>query len=241
MNGETEVTMRLTFADPLNKMMGTLLIVFTAFFLVQMMVPPFETFAINCLALNTATFLRKLHVWQAVTAIFVHGSVCHFLGNMVFLWFFGAALANAWCNRDFLVYFFSCGIVSSVCFHIFNVLRVGSGEPGVIGLGASGAVFGLMMAYAMVYGDRTILAFFLIPMKAKYFVAICFAISILALWRGTQDGVGHIAHVSGAVWGAVYLKVIWHRYDRRAGASRGKAKTGSRVSGLEVMTQDHDD
>jgi membrane associated rhomboid family serine protease len=227
---------RLTFAEPLNSVMVTLLVTMTAVFLLQVLVPPFNRFAIAYLAMNTATFLAKFHIWQAVTAIFLHGSVQHFLGNMIFLWFFGSALANAWRKREFITYFFVCGIGGSLCFYLFNVFR--AGPEGITGLGASGAVFGLMTAYAMVFGERMILAFFLIPMKAKYFVGICIAIELLVLYTGAQDGVAHIVHVAGAACGAVYLKIIWRRQSALAGDTDGRAAASSRMGGLEIMDDD---
>ncbi|MFC1671643.1 rhomboid family intramembrane serine protease [Planctomycetota bacterium] len=225
--------MRLTFAEPLNRTMIVLMLTLTGVFLLQALVPPFNRFAVAYLAMNTAAFLGKLYVWQAVTAIFLHGSVQHFVSNMIFLWFFGSALANAWSRRDFLTFFFVCGVAGSLCFYIVNVFR--AGPEGITGLGASGAIFGLMIAYAMVFGERMILAFFLIPMKAKYFVGICVAIEILVLYTGAQDGISHITHLGGAVCGAAYLKIIWRRQSALAGATEAKAAPGSRIGGLEIM------
>ena len=127
--------------------------------------------------------------------------------------------------------------MASLCFYAFNVLRA-AGPEGIRGLGASGAVFGLMIGYAMVCGDRLILAFFLIPMRAKYFVAICFGIEILLLWKGTPDGIAHIAHIGGAVCGAITLKIVWRRQDKLAGVARGPGVASSRIGGLEVMDED---
>ena len=228
---------RLHFAEPLTRTMIVLLITMTVVFVLQVLSKSFNEFAVEYLALNTATFLGKFRIWQAATAIFMHGSPQHFLGNMLFFWFFGSALARAWRPKEFLFYFFLCGIGASLCFYGFNVFRAPPGE-GITGLGASGAIFGLMIAYAMIYGERTVLAFFIIPMKAKHFVAICFALDLLLLVAGTKDGVGHIAHLGGAVFGAVYLKWVWRRQSAMAGSTRGAAKAGSRMAGLDVMDDD---
>ena len=107
-----------------------------------------------------------------------------------------------------------------------------------VGLGASGAVLGVMIACAMIYGDRMVIVFFLVPMKIKHFVAIGVAIDILSVVGTVQDGVGHVAHLGGAVCAAVYLKVAWHRQRGLAGATHGSAKAGSRIGGLEVMDDD---
>ena len=228
---------RLAMSEPLTRPVIALLAACTAIFLLQVLVEPFSRFADVYLAMDTAAFLRKLYLWQAVTSIFLHGNVQHWLGNMIFLWFFGSALANAWRSREFLLYFFLCGIAGSLCFYVFNSFR---GAESIRGLGASGAIFGLMIAYAMVFGERMILAFFLIPMKAKYFVAFMFALEILLLWTGTQDGIGHITHLGGAVAGAICLKIIWRRQNARSGESDGRRNPGSRMRGLEVIEEDRD-
>jgi membrane associated rhomboid family serine protease len=227
----------LAMGEPLTRPMIGLLVACTAVFLLQILVEPFNRFADTYLVMDTAAFLRKLYLWQAVTSIFLHGNVQHWLGNMIFLWFFGSALANAWRSREFLTYFFLCGIAGSVCFYVFNSFR---NAESIKGLGASGAIFGLMIAYAMVFGERVILAFFLIPMKAKYFVGFMFAIEILLLWTSTQDGIGHIAHLGGAVAGAIYLKIVWRRQNALAGESDGRRGPGSRMRGLEVMKEDRE-
>lgn len=222
----------MSFAETLNATMVALLVSFTVVFVLWMLVKPFRDFALAYLAMDTAAFLAKVRLWQAVTSIFLHSGLCHFLGNMAFLWFFGSSLANAWRRRAFLTYFFVCGIVASLCSFAFSSLFL---PHPVRSLGASGAVFGLMIGYAMIYGNRTIIAFFLIPMKAKLFVAICMGIEIVLLLSGTQDGIGHVAHIGGAVCGAVYLKLAWRRHQRLAAGGGRKRTAASRIAGLEVM------
>jgi len=216
--------------QPVRPTVLALLILCSGVFVLQMLVPPFERFALGYLAMDTGDFLGRLRLWQAVTAIFLHADVSHILMNMLFLYFFGSALEEAWRRREFLTFFFVCGIAGSLCFYVFNRLLV-SGS--VKGLGASGAVFGLMAAYAMVYGNRIVLAFFILPMKAKWFVALCFAIELLALCGPVQDGIGHAAHVGGAVAGWAYLKLVWRRQRRQAGPSGTRASSKGRFDNLE--------
>jgi len=227
-----EAFTRVTIAEPLTWPMVVLLIVFAVVFALQIAVPPFARFALDYLAMDTGAFLARWRLWQAVTAIFLHGGVCHFMGNMMFFWFFGSLLANSWRPRDFLAFFFTCGIVSSLCFYLFNAAT--SPTP-VKGFGASGAVMGIMVGCAMACGDRLVLAFFLIPMRLKYFVAICLALDLLLLIGTVDDGVGHVAHLGGAACGFVYLKLVWRRQRALAGTAQGKARARSRIGGLEVM------
>jgi membrane associated rhomboid family serine protease len=207
---------------------------FTGVFLLQVLIKPFGDFALEYLALDTSECVAGLRVWQFITAIFLHGSIQHFVVNMVFLWFLGSALANAWRAREFITFFLVSGLSGSISFYVFGFFC----EAPVVGLGASGAIFGLMAAYAMVYGDRTILAFFMIPMKAKWFIAILLALELLVLWTGTPDGVAHIAHLGGAAAGFLYLKVVWKTQDVLAGGGDKPANAKSRMSGLEVMSRD---
>lgn len=222
--------MRLTVAEPLTATMKWMLILFTGFFLLWFLWPAFQAFALQYLALHPDRFLKEGCLWQAVSCIFLHAGIMHFLGNMIFFWVFGSALANAWRRREFLCFFFTCGIGASLFAHGYDLLVRTHPVPSV---GASGAIFGLMIGYAMVFGERQILAFFLIPMQAKHFVAILFAIELLLVWRGAQDGVGHVAHVMGGVCGGVYLKV--QRWRERAAAGQAAPQAArSRFAGLEA-------
>lgn len=222
--------------EPPARIMLVLLWIFIGIFLAQVLVPPFGKFAIDYLAMDPEAFLGKGRVWQAITSIFLHGDVMHILLNMVFFWIFGNSLANAWRSREFLGYFLMCGLAGSLCFFAYQKI---CGSP-IPGIGASGAIFGLMIAYALVFGEQIVLAFFVIPMKAKYFVAICVGIELLALYAGAEDGIGHMAHLGGAVAGALWLKAAWRWQDRRAGMTFGKAATRNRLAGLEVMDQPQD-
>jgi len=225
-----------TFAEPLTAPMVMLLVAFAAVFVLQMISRTLDAFAMEYLALDTAAFIARGRLWQAFTSIFLHGGVCHFLWNMVFFWFLGSGIANAWRRREFLGYLLICGLAASMSFYVFNSLV--SPEAGVKGIGASGVVFGLMIAYAMVLGERTILAFFLIPMKAKYFIAILFAIEVLLLVRGIEDGVAHIAHIGGAVAGAITIKLAWRKQSAQASSRAAREKVVGRIAGLEFMDED---
>jgi len=225
-----EVFHKLTIAEPLTPAMVVLLIVFAVVFALQIAVPPFREFALDYLALDTGAFLAKGRLWEAVTSMFLHGSVCHFVSNMAFFWFFGSLLANSWRQREFLAFFFACGVVGSLCFHVLGSLAYEAPQKG---LGASGAVTGIMVGCALACGERIVLAFFLIPMKLRYFVAFCLAIDILVLIGTTS--LAQAAHLGGAACGAAYLKFVWWRQRHLAGAARGTAKARSRIDGLEFM------
>ncbi|HEY9139406.1 MAG TPA: rhomboid family intramembrane serine protease [Bryobacteraceae bacterium] len=154
------------------------------------------------LALSAEAAVRNLFVWQLVTYMFLHAGITHVLFNMLTLWMFGLQLERDWGTRRFLKYYFYCGIAAGVCVLVVNMLL---GYWGTVTLGASGAIFGVLVAFGVMYPDQTVLMYFLFPIKAKYLVMIFVAIELL-LTFGPNTGVSTIAHLGGAAFGFVYLK-----------------------------------
>src|SRR5580700_2827228 len=108
-------------------------------------------------------------IWELVTYLFLHGGVWHLLFNMLTLWMFGVTLERDWGTRRFLKYYFICGIGAGLCDVTVNALLRNWGTSTI---GASGAIYGLLLAFGVMYPDTTILFSFLFPIKAKYFVMI---------------------------------------------------------------------
>ncbi len=144
-------------------------------------------------------------IWQPLTYMFLHGSVWHLFFNMLSLWMFGGEIEELWGNRKFLIYYLVCGIGAGLCSSWV--------QDGVI-IGASGAIYGVLVAFAVLFPDRviTLLLFFVFPvnLKAKQFVLIFIAIAFLSAISSSNDHVAHIAHLSGAAIG--YLLI---RYENR--------------------------
>jgi membrane associated rhomboid family serine protease len=147
-------------------------------------------------------------VWQLFTYMFLHGGVWHIVINMLMLWMFGADLEQDWGTRRFLKYYFLCGIGAGLCILLMAWFR--PQEMYTPAVGASGAIFGLLLAFGVVYADRIILMMLLFPMKAKYAVLIFGAIEFLSLGEGSAGT--HIAHLGGMAFGYVYLKVRFKRF-----------------------------
>ena len=156
------------------------------------------------LALSAEAAVRNLFVWQLVTYMFLHSTldIKHLLFNMFTLWMFGMQLERDWGARRFLKYYFYCGIAAGVCVLVVNMLL---GKWGTPTIGASGAIFGVLVAYGVMYPDQNVLMYFLFPIKAKYLVMIFVAIELL-LTFGPNGSVSTIAHLGGAAFGFVYLK-----------------------------------
>jgi membrane associated rhomboid family serine protease len=154
------------------------------------------------LALYAAGVVRGLYIWQLFTYMFLHGGITHLLFNMLTLWFFGTQLERDWGTRRFLKYYFLCGIAAGVCVLVANMLV---GDWATPTIGASGAIFGVLVAFGVLYPNQTVLMNFLFPIKAKYMVIIYAAIELL-LTFGPNTGVSTIAHLGGMAFGYVYLK-----------------------------------
>jgi membrane associated rhomboid family serine protease len=153
-------------------------------------------------SLYGAGAVRSLYVWQLFTYMFLHGGIGHLVFNMLALWFFGAQLERDWGTRQFLKYYFLCGIAAGICVLIVNIAL---GDWITSTIGASGAIFGVLVAFGVLYPDTTVLMYFLFPLKAKYMVMICAAIELLMSF-GPNNGISTIAHLGGMAFGYVYLK-----------------------------------
>jgi membrane associated rhomboid family serine protease len=156
-------------------------------------------------------------IWQLVTYLFLHDPTgfTHILFNMLTLWFFGVSLEQTWGWRRFLKFYFLCGIGAGLCVVFGNLLfaALTSGDAPVFSseyllsrtIGASGAIYGVLLAFGMLFPDTEILFMFLFPLKAKYFVMIMGAIAfMLTLTPGGT--VSNVAHLGGMLFGYVYLK-----------------------------------
>jgi len=147
--------------------------------------------------------------WQVVTYSFLHASFFHIFFNMLTLWMFGAALDSYWGKRQFLEFYFFCVIGAALttialAYAANGVLLV----PGTPTVGASGGIFGILVAFAWYFGEQEVFMFPLpITMKAKYMVGILILIA-LAGAMSNADGTAYIAHLGGALFGFVYLKFI---------------------------------
>ncbi|KER11011.1 MAG: protease [[Candidatus Thermochlorobacteriaceae] bacterium GBChlB] len=148
---------------------------------------------------------RNFEVWQLVTYMFMHGGLFHILFNMIALWMFGAEIENYWGTQQFTIYYFTCGIGAGLC----NILLTSGGYPTV---GASGAVYGVLLAFGMMFPDRYIYIYFLLPIKAKYLVIIYAVLELFASFDQASSGVAHFAHLGGMVVGFIYIKVMQREF-----------------------------
>jgi membrane associated rhomboid family serine protease len=143
------------------------------------------------------------HPWTFVSYMFVHGGLLHLFGNMLALYVFGTAVESRMGSRNFLLYYLFCGIGAAV----FSLLLAGIMAVGPF-VGASGAVLGVAVAFAMFWPDAELIVFPIpVPIKARTLVIGLVALDVIGsrLWPG--DGIAHIAHVGGALFGYLFFRV----------------------------------
>ena len=175
-----------------------------AMFVVALVAPAVTIY----LGLTPAAVFESFWLWQPVTYMFVHREVFHILFNMLAVWMLGVELERRWGTSFFVRYFFVTGVGAALTTLLVSLLPFGFAGPVYysVTIGASGAVYGLLLAYALYYPDRPMLLFPIpIPIPAKYFVLILGAIAFLSSMGAATSGVAHAAHLGGLVVGYLYL------------------------------------
>lgn len=141
-------------------------------------------------------------IWQPFTYMFMHGGLDHLVFNMFALWMFGYVLENFWGTQRFLIYYVLCGLGAAVVSMLL---------PGFhVTLGASGAVYGILLAFGMMWPEERIYLYFIMPIKAKWFVI---GYAVLELFEGvfrSSDGIAHFAHLGGMVTGFILI-MLWRK------------------------------
>jgi membrane associated rhomboid family serine protease len=181
-------------------------------------------------ALYPGKFIYDFFLWQPITYMFLHSmQVFHVVLNMVMLWFVGGDLELRWGRKFFLMYYLWCGVGAALIYclgvGIYSAVT-GSQHPLVVPVvGASGAIFGLLLAYGILFGERMMYFMMLIPMKAKYFVLALGAFEFASLLSAGINGgeVAYLAHLGGLVSGYVGL-LSWTRFQQRQFRSANKKK-----------------
>lgn len=156
----------------------------------------------NFFALNPQVALSRFYIWQFVTYMFLHGNFFHILINMYVLWMFGSEVERMWGAKALYRYYFITGIGAG----IFHALLA----PSSATIGASGAVLGILTAFAVMFPNRqiTLLLFFILPvtMRAKTLALLFAGMSLFSGMTGSADGIAHFAHLGGMLVGYIYLK-----------------------------------
>jgi membrane associated rhomboid family serine protease len=184
---------------------GKLIIANVAAFVLQLLFRPHFD---QVFALEPRAVVQNFYVWQVVSYMFLHGGVWHLLFNMVVLFFFGSALEMTWGSKRFLQYYLTCGVGA-------GLLHMAISYNSAV-IGASGAVYALLMAYAILYPNQYVLLMFALPVKVKYLVVGLAVFDLLMGIRG-GDGISHFAHLGGALTGLLFFR---NEIRRKIGVSK---------------------
>lgn len=197
---------RFSMGGGLTSAVRSLLIVNVAVFVLELFVlgagsnEAWDT-TLSWFALNPRAVFLQGRVWQLVTYMFMHSpdSVFHILFNMLILWMFGCEVERVWGAARFLRYYLITGVGAAImnCAFVFMQAQT---------IGASGAIFGLIVAYAVLFPTRTILFWGIFPMSARAFALLLGAIELVSLGALSPDGVARFAHLGGALTGYIMLK-----------------------------------
>ncbi|QDI04087.1 MULTISPECIES: rhomboid family intramembrane serine protease [Xanthomonas translucens group] len=150
---------------------------------------------------------QNFQIWQLLTYGFLHGGFSHLLFNMLALYMFGGPLEQTWGNKRFLTYYLVCVAGAGLCQVLVGWWTVSNGGDPYPTLGASGGVFGLLLAFGMLFpNQRVMLLFPPIPMKARTFVIVFGALELIMGFTGWQPGVAHFAHLGGMLFGWLLIR-----------------------------------
>jgi membrane associated rhomboid family serine protease len=209
------------FGGPLTPVVKRLLIANVAVFVATLLIGErfvFEWFAFH----PTRIFIVP---WGVFTYMFLHGGLMHLAVNMLVLFFFGPPLEGKWGSRAFFRYYVICGLGGVALSYVFLPASV---------VGASAAMYGLMLAFAMNWPDAPIYVWAIFPVKAKWLVAFLFVLSLMnAMDGGAGGGVAHFAHLGGIITGFIYLKSDW-RPSRRL----KQLRSGVKARRLAIVPRD---
>jgi len=161
--------------------------------------------------------------WQIITYMFMHSTTDfgHIFFNMFALWMFGSAIENVWGGKRFLLYYLITGIGAAVLHYLIVTYQIhyvwnltdfqyyfAINQFNIVG--ASGAVFGILLAFGMMFPNSMIYIYFLFPMKAKWFVIIYGALELIYGVAGSNDGIAHFAHLGGMLFGLILI-LLWKK------------------------------
>ncbi len=176
-----------------------IIIINVAVFIVMYLLPV-EKFFLLTFGIVPKFVWSRGFIWQPLTYLFIHGGFWHILMNMFVLWMFGMEIENYWGKKEFYKYYFITGIGSGLITLLFSL---NSTIPVV---GASGAIYGILVAFALMFPNRYLYLYFLIPIKAKYFVIFIAVVTFFSTITPGTSNISHLTHLGGFLIGFVYLK-----------------------------------
>lgn len=219
----------IRFGGPLTPMVKKLMIINAAVFILQLIINQFQPGLIDGhFGLDHIGLIHKFKIWQLFTYMFLHGGFLHIFFNLFALWMFSGDLEIRWGSSAFLKYYIFSGIGAGIFIAIMNYFLFNYQGLQPTTIGASGAIYAILLAYGLTFPNREVLLWFVIPIKMKYLVLIFGAIEFfgtVSTAQGTGGNISHIGHLGGIISGLIF-------YFSRLRAGSISEKKSSRKEGL---------
>ncbi len=187
---------RIISFDGLPPAIKGLIITCGVFFLADLIYPDSLIWYLGLMPLNV---IHKFWVWQLFTYSFLHGGFWHLLFNMFALWMFGPHIERRWGTRKFLVYYFICVLGAALSQSIV--------APNSLVVGASGGVYGLLLAFGLLFPRVVLYLFFMFPLRAIQAVLVIAAITLVSSLGSSGSPIAHFAHLGGMLTGFLYFRI----------------------------------
>lgn len=200
----------------------------------------FGTHFLEWFALVPSSVINQFRIWQLFTYAFLHGDVMHLFLNLLMLAFIGSELEAIWGRARFLRFYFFCSIIAGLTYLLLQLFVYQANIPMV---GASGAIYGLLMAYGLLFGERVLLFMMLFPLKAKHFVWILAAVEFMSSIFSGRNALASVAHLGGmaAGFGLLWGRAAWtvfRRQSRESQEVRRKQKRRKSSKHLRLVSND---
>ena len=194
---------------PLSPAIKILIAVNSCVFILTWLMPQaLHQLVLEFFGLLPAEMFRGFRLWQPATYMFLHGDIPHVLFNMLALWMFGTELERMWGTTFFVRYYFTTGIAAAMTTIVVSLMPFAPAARmfDTVTIGASGAIYGILLAYGLTFPNRPIYIYFVFPIPAKYFVMIMGAIAFLSAAGNSGSGIAHITHLGGLLAGYAILR-----------------------------------
>jgi membrane associated rhomboid family serine protease len=223
-----------------------LLIVSAVVFFLSLVLERAAGISLTALFGFTPARLAAGFVWQPFTYVFLHATFFHLLFNLLVIWTVGSELEDLWGRKTFLGYLLVCGVGAALTYGLFSLVGIGPG-PNAPVVGSSGIVYGLLLAYGILFGDRTMYFFMLFPMPARYFVMLLGAVELVSSVFYSNTGVAHLAHLGGMAFGFLFLVSMarWRKREKvdfqARQAEKERQKRLKKAGHLKLVREDLDE
>ncbi len=202
-------SVQFRFGGPLTPMVKRLMIANGIIFLGQQIIGLISPGSIEFFfGLSHVGFIQEFKIWQLFTYMFFHGGWLHIIFNLLALWMFGGELEQIWGGNLFLKFYIYTGLGAGVFISLMNYYIFVNYNANPVTIGASGALYGILLAYGLTWPNREVLLYFLIPVKIKYLVIVYGLIEFfgtLSSVSGKAGGISHIGHLGGLVSGFIFI------------------------------------